>query len=143
MKSNRRKAREDALQILYQLELNQPLSANAALDYFQSFYSKENREVAPFTKELVLGVLEKQKELDHELTKISTHWKPERMAPVDKNILRLGAYEIMYRDDIPATVSMNEMVELAKEFGAENSAAFVNGILDQVKSKLAPENKKP
>lgn len=143
MKSNRRKAREDALQILYQLELNQPLSVTSALEHFSNLYSKESGEVVPFAKRLVVGVSEKQKEIDQELAQLSAHWKPERMAAVDKNILRLGAYEIIYCDDIPAVVSVNEMIELAKEFGAEQSAAFVNGILDQLKAKFASVKKAP
>lgn len=143
MKSNRRKAREDALQILYQLELNPSLSVTTALENFSNLYLKEAGELVPFTKRLVLGVYEKQKEIDQEIVQLSSHWKPERMAPVDRNILRLGAYEIMFCEDIPAVVSVNEMIELAKEFGAEQSASFVNGILDQLKAKFDSTKKEP
>lgn len=143
MKSQRRKAREDALQVLYQLELNQSLSVELALEYFQKHYSPESDEIAPFTKRLVIGVSENLPEIDKHLKEISSHWKVERMATVDKNILRIGAYEISYCDDIPSAVTVNEMVELAKEFGAENSPSFINGVLDQFKEKHSPQKKAP
>ncbi|NBX82882.1 transcription antitermination factor NusB [bacterium] len=136
MKSVRRKAREDALQILYQLDLNNDLSVELALNYFQSLYSKNQMALDPFTRRLVMGVGEKANDIDHKIKEISSNWRPDRMAAVDRNILRLGAFELLFCDDIPATVTLNEMVELAKEFGAENTPAFVNGVLDQLKTKF-------
>ena len=69
--------------------------------------------------------------------------RPDRMAVVDRNILRLGVFELQFCDDIPATVSINEMIELAKQFGSENSPAFINGILDRVKAALNRPAKVP
>ena len=83
-----------------------------------------------------MGVGEKANDIDHKIKEISSNWRPDRMAAVDRNILRLGAFELLFCDDIPATVTLNEMGELAKEFGAENTPAFVNGVLDQLKSKF-------
>lgn len=141
MKSVRRKAREDALQILYQLDLNNDLSVELALNYFQSLYSKNQMALDPFTRRLVMGVGEKANDIDRKIKEISSNWRPDRMAAVDRNILRLGAFELLFCEDIPATVTLNEMVELAKEFGAENTPAFVNGVLDQLKTKFPVNGK--
>jgi len=134
MKGIRRKAREDALQILYQLDLNQHLNIDTALKHFEALFLKNQTELDPFTKRLVIGVGEKLKELDERLKTIASNWRPDRMAAVDRNILRLGAFEILFCDDIPYTVTLNEMVEISKEYGAENTPAFVNGVLDKLKS---------
>lgn len=141
MKSNRRKAREDALQVLYQLDLNNQLTIDMALNHFETLYLKNQTALDPFTKRLVVGVGEKVNEIDKRLAEISSHWRTDRMAAVDRNILRLGAYEILFCDDIPGTVTVNEMVEIAKEFGAENTPAFVNGVLDKLKDKFPSQTK--
>jgi len=141
MKSNRRKAREDALQILYQLDLNNQLSIEMALNHFEALYLQNQSGLDPFTRRLVIGIGEKVKEIDLKIADISSHWRPDRMAAVDRNILRLGAFEILFCDDIPGTVTVNEMVEIAKEFGAENSPAFVNGVLDKLKEKFVSDKK--
>jgi N utilization substance protein B len=142
MKGNRRKAREDALQILYQLDVNHGLTPSNALNYFATFFSME-RPVDEFTQRLVIGVAQNRAELDMVVEKISEHWRTDRMAVVDRNILRLGAFELFHCDDIPATVSINEMIEVAKLFGSENSAAFINGILDKLKGTLNRPTKAP
>lgn len=141
MKGARRKAREDALQILYQLDLNNQLSVETALKHFEALYLQNQTALDPFTERLVTGVGEKANEIDQKIRDISSHWRPERMAAVDRNILRLGAYEILFCDDIPSTVTLNEMVEIAKEFGAENTPAFVNGLLDKLKEKFPSAQK--
>jgi N utilization substance protein B len=141
MKSNRRKAREDGLQILYQLDLNNQLTIEMALNHFEALYLQSQTTLDPFTKRLVVGVGEKLQEIDKRLAEISSHWRPDRMAAVDRNILRLGAYEILFCDDIPGTVTVNEMVEIAKEFGSENTPAFVNGVLDKLKEKFSSKTK--
>lgn len=87
-------------------------------------------ELCRFALELVQGVLAFREEIDQRLRSLSEHWRLERMSIVDRNILRLGAYEVLYRTDIPPKVSIDEAVELAKEYGDEKSSAFVNGILD-------------
>lgn len=133
MKSARRKNRIEALQILFQLDLNQDLSTQKALNHFSEFYSLDKKQIDDFTHRLVMGVTENLTELDNVLKQASENWRPERMAAVDRNALRLGVYEILYCNDIPATVSINEMIELAKQFGSENSPSFINGILDKIR----------
>lgn len=143
MKGNRRQAREDAVQILYQLDLNEDLTPKAGLEHFAKLYSEEGTGVDSFTERLVLGVAENLKEINATLKAVSEHWRPERMPAVDRNILRLGVYELCYCDDIPSTVSINEMIEIAKHFGSDNSASFINGVLDKVREKNPRSNKAP
>ena len=99
---------------------------------------KENEatdEVKVFAERLVAGVLEKKKELDVIIGKYATNWKVSRMPIVDRSILRAGIYELLWMDDVPAKVTVNEAIELAKSFGDDDASKFVNGILDQVLNK--------
>jgi N utilization substance protein B len=88
--------------------------------------------VKAFAEQLVNGVLEHKKDLDTLIGKYATNWKVSRMQIVDRNILRLGAYELLWLDEVPAKVTVNEAIELARDFGDEEAAKFVNGILDKV-----------
>ncbi len=135
----RRRARECALQILYQLDVGQALGHGTdpkpdVQRYWDSFepVSPEERE---FAERIVLGVSERLSELDERLDRASSHWKLARMAKVDRNLLRLAAYEIVYCPDIPRSASINEAIEIGKRFSSSDSAAFLNGVLDQ----LSPE----
>ncbi|MBY0371612.1 transcription antitermination factor NusB [bacterium] len=141
MKGNRRKAREDALQVLFQLDLNKTVSPTTGLAHFEHLFNPEGGAVDGFTRELVVGVVENREAIDSALAQAADNWRKERMPAVDRNILRLGVFELCFRDDIPATVSINEMVELAKHFGSENTPAFVNGVLDRVKGTLQRPSK--
>jgi N utilization substance protein B len=127
--ARRSRAREVALQVLYQDDLNP--GHNPADD--QGFV--HNRLLAPelidFASCLIAGVRRNRQELDHVLAQTADHWSLERMAATDRNVLRLGAYEILYFDT-PDRVAINEAVELAKRFGSKQSAQFVNGILDRL-----------
>ena len=114
MKVNRRQAREDALQILYQLDLNEELSTSAGLFHFEKCFARDGQPIDGFTHELVVGVSEHVKHIDASIETVSEHWRVERMPAVDRNILRLGVFELQFRNDIPATVSINEMIEIAK-----------------------------
>lgn len=142
MTTNRRKAREEAVQVLYQLDMNRTLNLEAGLRYFSEHFSDE-KTVDEFVRLLVLGVTEKVTELDEILASSSQHWKMDRMTAVDRNILRLGVFELKFRDDIPSTVTLNEMVELAKIFGTANSSAFINGVLDSIAATHCPPQKAP
>src|SRR5574339_157323 len=93
---------------------------------------KDNQETRAFAERLVAGVREHQNELDALIGKYATNWKVSRMQIVDRNILRLGAYELLWLDEVPAKVTVNEAIELAKDFGDDEAAKFVNGILDKV-----------
>ena len=142
MKGTRRKAREDALQILFQLDLNNTLTPLAGLSHFKTHYNPDGGEIDEFTQRLVVGVAESLIPIDAVLDKYSEHWRKDRMPAVDRNILRLGVFELEYCDDIPAEVSLNEMVELAKHFGSESTPGFVNAVLDRVKGALNRPGKK-
>ena len=141
MKSARGKNRIEALQILFQLDLNQDLSTQKALNHFEEFYSLDKKQIDQFTHRLVMGVTENLSNIDSVLKKSSENWRPDRMAAVDRNALRLGVFEILFCDDIPATVSINEMIELAKQFGSESSPSFINGILDKIRQMNPNPNK--
>jgi len=126
---SRHHARERALQILFQYDIH------GKPGLWLDVYWKENEvtdEVKAFAERLVAGVLDQKKELDALIGKYATNWKVSRMPIVDRNILRAGVYELLWMDDVPAKVTVNEAIELAKSFGDEDASKFVNGILDQV-----------
>jgi N utilization substance protein B len=126
---SRHQSRERALQILFQYDIHG--KPGVWLDEFWN-QCEAAEDVRSFAEELVRGVLEHRPELDALLGRYATNWKVSRMQVVDRNILRLGIYEFLWRDDVPAKVTMNEAIELAKDFGDDEAAKFVNGILDKV-----------
>ncbi|MFV1994088.1 MAG: transcription antitermination factor NusB [Verrucomicrobiales bacterium] len=130
----RREAREAALQFLFGHDLNDEL----ALEEKEAFWELRPAAdaVMSFSSELIAGVLERRGEIDACLKAASENWELGRISAVDRNILRVAIYEIHYRDDIPPAVSINEAIEIAKRFGAENSGRFVNGILDRIRKDL-------
>ncbi|MFZ5633650.1 MAG: transcription antitermination factor NusB [Bacillota bacterium] len=131
----RRQAREAALKTLYQIDVGgiDPEKAMA--------HTVEMTGVAAdnldFMRELVLGAVEHLSGIDGIIASLSKDWNLERLARVDHNIMRMAVFEIMYRDDIPFGVTVNEAVELAKKYGGEESGKFVNGILGKVAQKTA------
>ena len=126
----RRRSREIALQILYQLEVN-PLDPDKARELFWRNFSP-SEEVKEFSVRIVEGVHRHKGEIDTLIDKYSEHWRLDRMDRVDRNILRIGVFELMYCDDIPIKVALNEAIDLGKKFGSEESGAFINGILDRL-----------
>ncbi|MBN1254518.1 MAG: transcription antitermination factor NusB [Deltaproteobacteria bacterium] len=126
----RRKAREIALQILYQLEVN-PLDHQEALKLFWQTVSPSG-PVKEFAARIVEGVQQYREEIDAVIKRYAEHWRLDRMDRVDKSILRMGVYELQYCDDIPVKVALNEAIDLGKKFGTEESGAFINGILDRI-----------
>lgn len=126
---SRHLSRERALQILFQYDIHG--KPGVWLDEFWKEY-KANDDVRTFAEKLVAGVLQHKKDLDALIGRYATNWKVSRMQIVDRNILRLGAYELLWLEDVPAKVTVNEAIELAKDFGDEEAAKFVNGILDKV-----------
>jgi transcription antitermination factor NusB len=130
----RRRARELAIQVLFHLEFS-PDDPNKAFDLIcQSFNCQSSTR--SFSKELVLGVCEKKKDLDKLLTEASKNWRLERMSRLDRSILRLATFEMLFREDIPPKVSIDEAVEVGKKFGSEDSGSFINGILDNIYNTL-------
>lgn len=145
----RRRAREAALQFLYQDDfLDQAISTNAA-DLEQRFSAfsllyQVNKKARPYAQTLLAGIFEKLEEIDRAIGSHATNWRLERIAPTDRNLLRVAIFELMFREDVPAQVAINEAVEIAKRFGSEDSPAFINGVLDAVQHTLAdPKSDKP
>jgi transcription antitermination factor NusB len=126
----RRRARELALQILFQLDSGQENLKESLRTFW--FLHRHPKEMKEFANRLVEGTRENLKAIDEKIVRYAEHWEIERMAIVDRNILRLGAYEILYCPDIPIKVSLNEAVELAKKFSTEKSGQFVNALLDKI-----------
>jgi transcription antitermination protein NusB len=127
--SRRSRAREVALQILFEDDVN-PRATVADMKQFVAGRLNNSPELIEFCMSLILGVRRNQTELDEQLSKIADNWSVARMAATDRNVMRLGAYEILYTDT-PDRAAVNEAVELAKRFGSAQSAQFVNGILDK------------
>ncbi len=129
----RRRAREIALQVLYQRELN-CLGVEEALNLFRNNFEVW-KEAMDFSERLVKGVEEHRKDLDRVIEHYSSNWKVDRMAHVDRTILRIATYELLYCNDIPPRVAINEAIDIGKKYGSEDSGAFINGILDKVRSE--------
>lgn len=131
---NRTIARELALQALYQIDLR----GDDILDEIDTFCkeSAEKPDIYQFAISLVKGCRSQVREIDEKISSVTEHWELRRMAIIDKNILRLGAYELLHRQDIPPKVSINEAIDLAKKFSTKNSGTFVNGILDKIYTQL-------
>lgn len=132
----RRRARECALQILYQLDVGGHLGADPdvrpEMERYWDSFDPVSPEARAFAERLVTGVAERVEELDRVLNDASSNWKLGRMAKVDRNLLRLAAYEILHCADIPRSASINEAIEIGKRFSSGDSASFVNGILDRL-----------
>lgn len=130
MAVSRRKAREQAVQILYQIDFTKQPSEDAVPLFFSHF--SPGRKAGPFTTLLVQGVEAHEKTIDSILREYSEHWSVERMPRIDRTILRIAIFEILWCADIPPKVSMNEAIELGKKFSTDKSALFINGVLDKV-----------
>ncbi len=156
---SRREARERAVQFLFQHDLNPADDLDAALERFWDAQraaalddnrpgprpgedtplpppTAEEAAVRLFADTLIRGTLEHRDEIDRHLQQHAKNWSLHRMATVDRNILRLAAYEILYRHDIPPAVSINEAVDIAKKYSTEDSGRFVNGILDSLRKEI-------
>ena len=155
----RREARERAVQFLFQHDLNPREDLDAALNEFwesqraAAIAEDKGRanwneppvlppptageaEMRLFSEPLIRGTMQHRDVIDEHIKKHVKNWDFNRIAPVDRNILRLAIYEMLHRDDIPPVVSINEAVDIAKKFSTEDSGKFVNGILDKVKAEL-------
>ena len=127
----RTQAREYALQILYQLEMN-PQPAEELLALFWREHSHANDEIREYTERLVRGTIEHLREIDEVLGRYTENWQIDRMAAIDRNIMRFATYELLFLADIPPKVTINEAVNIAKKFSQEESGKFVNGVLDKI-----------
>jgi transcription antitermination protein NusB len=127
---NRRKGRELALQALYQIEITGDASM-AAVDLFLNHF-EGNLEAKEFARRLVSGVISQRMKIDGIIQRCTDHWKLIRLAKVDLVILRMATYELVFCPDIPLNVSLDEAIEIGKRFSTDDSANFINGVLDQV-----------
>ena len=134
---SRRRAREAAVQMLYQIDVSGEEPGNAIELYWQ--YLGEPSDAQELASQLASGCAKQREEIDERIKQASRHWRIDRMAWVDRNILRLGTFELIGMPDIPRRVTLNEAVELAKRYGDEHSPAFVNGLLDKIASDLGKE----
>lgn len=149
----RRRARENALMILYQIDLSGTPPERALERFWETYASGEPLDPVPpfqvhteaddlgeldsetkaYAEVLVRGVSEQREKIDEIIQKVSHNWRLERMACVDRNLLRLGAFELTQKEDeVPRKVAINEAVDIAKKFGTAESSAFINGILDRI-----------
>ncbi len=127
----RTRARELALQYLYQLDLLGEEDASPADEFVHS--EEPDRPTTEFSLELIEGTREFRDRIDQIIRDVAQNWDLERMAVIDRNVLRLATFELLWCTDIPPKVSINEAIELGKRYSTKNSGGFINGILDKVK----------
>ena len=130
----RKKSREFALQVLYQLNITKQDVITALTQFEEHFLS--HGEADEFLRRLVLGVLEHCPELDRLIEQYSENWRLDRINLIDRNILRMALFELLYCEDIPPKVTINEAIDLGKRFGSEDSGSFINGILDRIQNEV-------
>ena len=135
----RTRARELALQFLYQWDQR----GAEVLDGLTDFVVAGDRDpaVQRFARDLVRGVIDNLPAIDQGIAEVAENWEIHRMAVVDRNVLRLASFELMFQPDIPPKVSINEAIDLAKKYSTAESGAFVNGILDKIRKKCREDNK--
>ncbi len=137
----RTRSRELALQFLYQVDLLGPEKLNDLTGFLQEQAEGSDAETSRYARLLVEGTLDAAPELDAEIQFVAQNWQVDRMAVIDRNVLRMAAFEILHCDEIPPKVAINEGIELGKRFSTQNSGAFINGILDKIKNRAAEEER--
>lgn len=131
---NRTQSREYALQMLYQADIRHIGHEQIQQEFWQESTSA-NQEVTAFANALFEGTFVRQAQIDATIADYADNWNIKRMAVIDRNILRLGVFELLHQKDVPSKVCINEAIELAKRFGDANSSKFINGILDAIHKK--------
>lgn len=131
----RRRARERALQFLFQVDLTQCPPEDALSGFWNVGRGNVDPAVRDFTERLVRGVRLHREEIDRWIVGSTANWRIERMSTVDRNVLRLAVYEMLHSPDTPIAVVIDEAIELAKRFGGERSTSFVNGVLDAIRER--------
>lgn len=134
----RRLARELAVQVLFQMEY-QLCGAKEGFQLVWDNFSASD-SARPYAERLVMGILDAKDEIDQWIRPSSKHWRLERMSHVDRNILRLAVFELLYVKEVPAKVSMDEAIDMAKQYGSEESGSFVNGVLDDIYNRMRAES---
>ena len=125
-------ARELALKTLYQADIRKESIHSLTEEFLASVEIEDPKEIFEFTKILLSGVEENLTAIDQKISQYASNWHLDRMAVIDRNVLRIGIFELLYMADIPAKVTINESIELAKRFGDVESGKFINGILDKI-----------
>jgi N utilization substance protein B len=131
----RRKARETALQFLYQLDVTRIDDPTGLAAEFWSRHPVDP-ETRAFAEELVVGAKQNQGKIDALIAQSAEHWDLERMSAVDRNVLRSAVYELLWRPEVPPRVAINEAIEIARKFGTQESSRFINGVLDRIAREL-------
>lgn len=128
-------SRELALQVLYQIDITSDAYETSLNNFWLEYEEKAKieEEIKNFSSDLVKGVISNLEAIDKKIMRYAVNWELKRMAVVDRNILRLSCYELMFREDVPAKVSINEAIELAKKYSGVEAGKFINGILDKIK----------
>lgn len=139
LESRRGQGRLAAMRFLYEWKLNPGASLEEAMEE-QFKYLKVRAGIAEYASKLVKGVELHQNQLDQVISENLTNWSIDRLAAVDHTVLKLGVYEMMYVDEVPTRVTINEMVEIAKNYGSGDSSSFCNGVLDAVRKVIAPSD---
>ena len=130
----RRKSRELALQALYQWNITRQ-DPFLILDQQKANFSPADEDDG-FAQQILMGVLEHYNHIDELIEKFSEHWRLDRISIIDRNILRMAIFELLFREDIPPKVTLNEAIDLGKRLGSEDSSAFINGILDRIQKEV-------
>lgn len=143
MSKGRRQARRWAVQFLFQRDFNQGEIMEALEEFWSDDKRQPSTQMKSFSEQLAYGVEDHVEELDRLIQKYAKNWDVRRMAAVDRNVMRVAVFEMLYRPDVPPVVSINEAVELVKELGSTESGSFVNGILDQICRNLDRPAREP
>lgn len=130
----RRRSREFALQVLYQLEITKQNALQAIVQLRDHFSPQVGED--EFARRIILGVMDHRQEIDKLIESRSEHWRLDRMSIIDRNILRLAIFELLYCSEIPPKVTLNEAIDLGKRYGSEESGSFINGILDRIQNEV-------
>ena len=134
--TGRRQAREWAVQLLFQTEFNPDNLDQALADFWNDEEKKPSERDQTYVNEMVHGVIEKRREIDRTISKYTENWDVDRLGVLDRTVMRVAVYEMLFRSDIPPVVSINEAVEIAKAYISKESGRFVNGVLDRIQKEL-------
>lgn len=135
--TGRRQAREWAVQFLFQTEFNPENLEQALTDFWDDEEKKPSERDRTYVNEVVRGVIARQREIDRTISKYTQNWDVDRLGVLDRVVLRVATYEMLFRTDIPPVVSINEAVEIAKAYSGKDSGRFVNGVLDRIQKELS------
>ena len=132
--SKRRKSREHTLKILYRRDITKEDINEIIKSYWKE--NNINSSITEFSEQLAKGTADNLEKIDDYIKKVSEHWTIDRMGVIDRNLLRMAVQELLFMEDIPLNVTIDEAIEIAKKFGTNDSANFVNGVLDKIKNDL-------